>query len=105
MQEQTAPRAKWPIGVIEKVDLRQAQAIVRIINVDRETRLLFPLEKTFPTQLVTRPVSRLYPFEVPVSETASAQEEISDAITNDGPSDLTADLGTSNQGPPTKKKR
>lgn len=72
VQEKSAPRAKWPIGLIEKLDRQQAQATVRTVNVDTTSRLLCPLKKTFPTSTTVRPINRFYPFETSFQEAISS---------------------------------
>lgn len=77
VEEQRAPHSKWPIGLIEHVDSRQAQASVCIVDADQTTRLMTPLDKSFPTKVFTSPVSWLYPFETSFTADSATQDEAS----------------------------
>lgn len=72
-------RAKWPLAVIEKLDRRNAQATIRIINWV-ETNKLTPDQLTNPSQLyitkvINLPVSSLYPLELPPEEPRDVDSE------------------------------
>lgn len=65
-----ASRPRWPMGVIEKTDARGATAHVWINTVEGEK---------VKSQIVQRPVSRLYPFEFP-SQTAYQPKRVAESV-------------------------
>lgn len=87
-----APRPRWPMGVIEKTDARGATAHVRINTVEGEK---------VKSQIVQRPVSRLYPFELP-SKTAY-QTKKDDELVRDMQSSSAATGSTKGVEAPSKE--
>ena len=68
IQEPKAPRREWPFGVVEKVDARQVQADVQVV--EKISRFDLLLEQSYKKRIITRTSNKLYPIQlVPRTET------------------------------------
>jgi len=76
-------RAKWPLGVIESLDRRQAYASVRIIDwtttLKRTEEQLRDNAKLYATKIVRRSINTLYPLELPPEEPRTMDVEAPEA--------------------------
>lgn len=102
IKDDKAPRSRWLLGTIRRVDPRGGIADVEVKS--GTTALNKPLQRTVQTRIIQRVVSRLYPIELPPEECASVTGEPSLASSSTASTD-TAAAGCSDVSPPKRARQ